>query len=221
MEARENQLSLFLDPNPESRGPEVEVTTWKDKVIGTDCGDEVGAWFSRVLGMRVRLLMKGNRPRKVPDIYLKRDGQGHIKSEAAFSVGFPILLTSEESLESLRQELPEDIRDAIGMRNFRTNLVIRGCSKPYEEDEFGIIRIGGVDFHCDAPCGRCIFINRDPEAQEPDVDLHEPLKTLMRIRRNYPHIYKYNPFFGIYLIPLFNGKGKAYHTLTCINRRVD
>ncbi|KAJ9080203.1 hypothetical protein DSO57_1027568 [Entomophthora muscae] len=154
--------------------------------------------------MKVRVILKGKHPRKVDDFYLKRDGLGLVQSEVAFSVGFPILMTSEESLESLRKELPEDVRDTIGMKNFRANLVIRGCSKPYEEDEFGIINIGGARFHCDAPCGRCVFINHDPESKDPRSTKHEPLKTLMRIRRNYPHIYKFNPFFGIYLIPLLN-----------------
>ncbi|KAJ9062399.1 hypothetical protein DSO57_1011307 [Entomophthora muscae] len=152
LEAEGNHEPLFLNPTPLSFGPEIEVAIWKDQVAGHDCGEEAATWFSKAVGESVRLLIKGARARKVRDLYLERDGLGLINSETGFADGFPLLIASEESLEQLKKE---------------PNLVIRGCSKPYEEDEYGVIRIGAVEFHCDKPCSRCSFPNRESRNRNP------------------------------------------------------
>lgn len=203
LEAEGNHEPLFLNPTPLSFGPEIEAAIWKDQVAGHDCGEEAAAWFSKAVGESVRLLIKGARARKVRDLYLERDGLGLINSETGFADGFPLLIASEESLEQLKKELPDDVKDSVDMRNFRPNLVIRGCSKPYEEDEYGVIRIGAVEFHCDKPCSRCSFPNVNPETGIPHK--LEPSKTLMKSRRAFPHIQKYSAFFGINAIPLSSG----------------
>ncbi|KAI0225169.1 hypothetical protein L0F63_004014 [Massospora cicadina] len=109
-------MRAFMNPytliqNKKCSVLKIQVTIWDDQAYGYDCGDVAAGWFSEVLGEKVRLLIKGTCPRKVGDLYLQRDGLGHINSETAFADEFPILMTSEESLKALQEELPFDVKE--------------------------------------------------------------------------------------------------------------
>jgi len=216
LEADSISRPLILDPLSKEIGKSVEFYVWDDKVHGFDFGDGAASWFSEFLGEAgYRLLIKGPQPRIISDLYLKREGFENLKPETGFADGFPILITSKESLQELQKNLPEDAKSEIGMLNFRPNLVLQGFPKPYEEDNLGVIRIGGVKMHCDKPCSRCSFPNVNPETGVPHKT--EPSKTLMKTRRCFPHIGKYQYFFGINCIPLQQGKvyslSKVFPTL--------
>ena len=55
-----------------------------------------------------------------------------------FADAFPFLLISEESLADLNSRLDSPVT----MRNFRPNIVVKGCNAPYEEDTWKKIVIG-------------------------------------------------------------------------------
>ena len=51
---------------------------------------------------------------------------------------YPFLILSQESLSDLNKRLSSP----VAIRNFRPNIVIKGCNKPYEEDTWKKIGIG-------------------------------------------------------------------------------
>ena len=79
------------------------------------------------------------------------------KFQTAFADGYPFLILSQESLSDLNKRLSSP----VAMRNFRPNIVIKGCKKPYEEDTWKQIRIGPDHsndhlFFLVARCTRCV-----------------------------------------------------------------
>lgn len=95
-----------------------------------------------------------------------------------FADAYPLLLTSEASLQALRDAGPADTE----MRRFRPNLVIRGA-EAWAEDHWQRIAIDEVELELVKPCERCVLITRDPltGARSP---ASEPLRTLARIHRD-------------------------------------
>jgi uncharacterized protein YcbX len=126
--------------------------------------------------------------------------------QVALSDGFPILITSEESLEDLNNRLEskgndngnsKDNGDGAGngksennhakrlpMSRFRPNIVVKGLNKAFDEDEWKAIQIGGKNgpiFHIVKGCPRCKQSCTDQMTGERDID-SEPLKTLKDFR---------------------------------------
>lgn len=56
----------------------------------------------------------------------------------------------QASLEDLNAKCPE----VIPMNRFRPNIVVSGFD-PWEEDSWQQLRLGGLDFDCTMPTGRC------------------------------------------------------------------
>jgi uncharacterized protein YcbX len=128
------------------------------------------AWFSEYLGAKTSLVyMPDDHERPVnPDRALRGD-------VVSFADGYPLLLTSEESLAELNRRMPSP----IGMLRFRPNIVIDGSS-PFVEDTFARVRIGGTTFRGPKGCDRCVVTTIDPETAEAHA---EPLKTLATFRK--------------------------------------
>ena len=55
-------------------------------------------------------------------------------------------LVSHESLADLNVRLKEKGGLGVPLNQFRMNIEIGGCSRPYEEDEWVKIRIGEIPF---------------------------------------------------------------------------
>ena len=92
--------------------------------------------------------------------------------------GFPILIANEASLEELNQRLVSKGKDPIFMRNFRPNIVVKGCPA-FDEDTWRAIRIGNVILHVVKGCPRCKQSCTD---QETGAVSEEPLETLSQYR---------------------------------------
>ncbi|MEV4639319.1 MOSC domain-containing protein [Actinoplanes sp. NPDC049548] len=108
----------------------------------------------------------------------------------SFADGFPILLTSEASLEALNGRLD----DPVPMTRFRPNIVVAGA-EPWTEDKWvdGRLRIGDITFRVAEPSNRCVVTTIDQETGEVG---REPLRALGRFRRRAGGL----PF-GVNLIP--------------------
>ncbi|MEV6598258.1 MOSC domain-containing protein [Actinoplanes sp. NPDC051346] len=104
--------------------------------------------------------------------------------------GFPILLTSEASLDALNGWLDEP----VPMTRFRPNLVLAGADA-WAEDKWvgGRLRIGETTYRVAEPCSRCLVITIDQETAERG---REPLRTLGQFRRRDGGLH-----FGVNLIP--------------------
>lgn len=143
-------------------GPLREVLVWKRARVGRDAGDVAAAWFSELLGHSVRCLADAG-------------AVGNAGEGLAFADGYPLLVTTRESLEDLNQRLEAP----LGMERFRPNLVIEGAPA-WTEDGWGAIRVGDLSIELVKACARCVVINTDQRTGEVAP---EPLRALAGFRR--------------------------------------
>jgi hypothetical protein len=152
-----------------------QVRVWHDDVWAVDEGDEVATWLSEFLGVECRLVRRGQAFHRPVDPRYAVAGE---HDQVGFADGFPLLLTSQASLDDLNARLPEP----VAMERFRPNLVVTDC-EPYEEDRWTELQIGDLTLHVVKPCSRCTIPTVDPRMGERDPN-GEPLRTLATYRRN-------------------------------------
>lgn len=151
-------------------GSAQQVRVWRDSVAAVDCGDEAAQWLTRFIGVGSRLVyMPSHGKRLVDQKYAKHN------ELLGFADAFPVLLTSETSLENFNSRLSVP----IGMNRFRPNIVISG-SPPYAEDEWQQIKIAGVNLTLAGPCSRCIMPSINPETAEKQMEIIDALKQHRR-----------------------------------------
>ena len=163
------------------------VTVWEDKCNAYDCGNDAAEWLSQFLEIDCRLMYFPEDENRLVDQKYANSGD-----HTAFSDGFPILLTSNASLDDLNSKLDK----SVPMQRFRSNIVISGC-KPFEEDNWRILRIGELTLNVVKPCSRCSIPNIDVATAD---RCEEPIKALSTYRKKNNKI-----FFGQNVIA--NGKG--------------
>lgn len=132
--------------------------------------------------------------------------------KVSFADGYPILICNKQSLNDLNQKLIKNNEESIDMLRFRPNIVIDNyinniiTIKPFDEDNFKILKLSNIKFYNVKPCDRC---------KVPTIDYNtglinknnEPTKTLKTYRRIKNTI---DVFFGINIIPQFNMKNKYF-----------
>jgi uncharacterized protein YcbX len=165
-----DKTTLTIGPG----GTGCQVQIWRDTVTARDCGDEPAAWLSAILDLPVRLVhLADPSVRKIKPAYAATPADS-----VSFADGFPILLTSANSLADLNTRLAHP----VPMTRFRPNLVIANAPA-WAEDSWRRIRIGATVFRIAKPCDRCIMTTLDPlTATQPDGN--EPLRTLASFRRD-------------------------------------
>lgn len=152
------------------------VRVWRDQVNATDCGESAAAFLSACLQTAVRLVHAGSdyqRPFTPPSPtpFTRPDTLG-------FADAFPILVTSEASLDALNERLLQRGISPATMDRFRPNLVLRGGAA-FGEESLGRFRIGSVTFEAAGPCGRCSVITTDQATGERTPEI---LATLAEFR---------------------------------------
>lgn len=169
-------------------GSEVRsVKVWSDHCNAHDAGDEIANWLSQFLGVECRFVyFPDNEIRLVDQDYAEANDQ------TAFSDVFPILLTSQASLEDLNSRMDED----IPMARFRPNIVVSGC-EAFEEDNWHQLKVADISLRIVKPCSRCVIPSIDIDSAERCA---EPTKTLIAYRKRDNKI-----FFGQNVIA--DGKG--------------
>jgi uncharacterized protein YcbX len=142
-------------------------------------------WVSKMLDRAVELVWLED-----PTVRPVEPGYGRPDDRVSFADAYPLLLTTEASLEALNAAMPE----ALPMTRFRPNLVVAGAT-PWAEDGWvgGRLRVGEVEFRAPKPCARCVVTTID---QETAVRGREPLRTLGKLRRAEAGL-----LFGLNLIP--------------------
>lgn len=196
LQAGEQQMS-FTAQEPADAAP-CEVTVWRDTVTAVPAEEAVSAWLSEQLGRECRLVYMPESTRRLVD-----PGYAKNQETVGFADGFPMLLTSEASLQDFNRHLSQPIE----MLRFRPNLVVKGGT-PWQEDHWKVIRIGELEFDVAKPCSRCAIptINRQTAAKEPEV-----FKALRKHRSKDGEVY-----FGQNLIPRQHGKLRAGDTVEVI-----
>ena len=188
----ESITSLDISINQRSKN-QVLTTVWNDRCSAFDEGDNVSKWLTEVLGKlngkELRLVkFDDNFQRTVNGMYLKDEF-----SHTAFSDGFPFLVTSEESLNTLNNLLLQKGSPKVGMERFRANIVING-TKPLEENDFETLSDlkNNYSLGIRKPCQRCVITTIDQNNSKV-IEPNEPPKTLIQMN---PIPNKNNAYFG-------------------------
>jgi uncharacterized protein len=161
--------------------------------------DEASEWLGKIAGEPVRLVYLDDPTRRAPNAAYSQPGD-----RVSLADGYPLLLTTRESLAALNDWILEGPRAAEGpvpMTRFRPSVVVTGAPA-WAEDGWRRLRIGDVAFRVAKGCDRCVFTTIDPDTA---VKGKEPLVTLSRHRR-----WGGKVWFGINLIP----DGPAGATIT-------
>jgi uncharacterized protein YcbX len=158
----------------------VNFNVFKDGCQGFDCGDEVAAWFSKVLGEPCRLIKWNRKPRKsvrYPEI----------RSKIAYQDGYPLLAILEKSLDAFNAFLAREQPEARpkSMLHFRPNLVLAGAPA-FDEDKWRDILVTGphhppMRLRGIKLCDRCTIPDVDPRTGEKEgTDTRKLLEAMGR-----------------------------------------
>lgn len=145
------------------------VTVWNYRGDALDLGDDAANWFTRTLGTPCRLVCfspTGDRP--VSQKYTA------LSAQAQFSDGYPVLVTTVESLQDLNRRLITP----VPMNRFRPNVVLRDVA-PFAEDDWRILTFPHLRLHVVKPCERCAIVTVNQTTLELSK---EPLRTLASFR---------------------------------------
>ena len=148
------------------------------------------AWFSNLLGASVRLVYADDPTRRTTDVAFTST-----TTPVNFGDGYPMHLTTEDSLEALNALIaagPRSDQAPLSMVRFRPNLVVRGA-EPWAEDGWRRLRIGEAVFRSVKGCDRCAVAMTDHLTGRRD---QEPVATLARHRR-----WDGTVWFGMLLVP--------------------
>ncbi len=161
---------------PAAEGPVRTVHIWRDEVKALAAEKEADAWLSAFFGRELHLVHQREESRRpiTPEF-------GQPGDSVSFADGFPILLTTTESLAALNEQLH---RPAT-MERFRPNIVLSGASESWAEDRWRKIRIGGITMRIVKPCTRCVITMQDPTTGY-NIDGNELLATLRAMGRRTP-----------------------------------
>jgi len=143
------------------------VSVWKDEVIAVDCGNEAALWFASFLGRFCRLVMVSDETRRQVNLKYAREGEF-----VGFADGYPLLITSEESLQVLSSALDRP----IDMLRFRPNIVVKGEEAFAELNWKRLSVASGGSIEITKPCERCVIPTRDIVTQQREKDMLEVLK---------------------------------------------
>lgn len=172
-----------------STGERLSVEIWNSKDVNSiDQGEEVFNWLSEFLKIPARLVQLDPAfQRKIDQVYALHDDD-----QVSFADGYPLLITSQASLDDLNSKLI----NPVPMDRFRPNIVVDGCD-PFQEDTWRRIRIGKAEFSLVKPCARCNVPGID---QETALSSKEPIKTLSTYRK-----FNNKVMFGVNIIPITTG----------------
>ena len=131
------------------------VTVWHDTVPAWDMGPVAAQWFTDFLGRPCRLVRFDPEHRRLSSLEWT-DG---VEVPNQFADGFPLLVTSEASLQDLNVRLAAEGHPSVGMERFRPNVVLAGVDA-HDEDRVDMIHVEGdgtTDIHLQPvkPCARC------------------------------------------------------------------
>jgi uncharacterized protein YcbX len=165
------------------------------KVEGVLADRSAHEWASTYLGMPVQLVhMDDPATRRPVDPDYALPGE-----TVSFADGYPLLLVSASSLDSLNSLIAQGPHAAEGplpVNRFRPNVVVSGTDA-WAEDDWSRVAIGEVTFRVAKMCGRCVVTTTN---QDTGVRGKEPLHTLGRHRR-----FAGKLVFGQNLVPLSGG----------------
>ncbi|GAB3416724.1 MOSC domain-containing protein [Flindersiella endophytica] len=172
VEARAEGMEPLAVKEPEPAASRlVPVRVWGSELEAVEADPEGHEWFSDYLHAAVRLVWLDDPYRRPP--------HSTYGTPAAFSDGFPLLVTNTASLDSLNDWLAEAGDEPLPMSRFRPNLVVSGAGA-WAEDGWERLRLPDAELYSTKPCGRCVVTTTDQITGERRG--RQPLKMLARRR---------------------------------------
>ncbi|HET9864664.1 MAG TPA: MOSC N-terminal beta barrel domain-containing protein [Steroidobacteraceae bacterium] len=148
-----------------------DITVWRFKGRGLDCGDAAAGWCTTFLDTPLRLVsFDPSQTRECSPEWT----QG-LRAITEFADGYPVLIISRASLAELNSRLPKP----LPMTRFRPNIVVDGIDA-YGEDRIHELRTESVTLRIVKPCVRCAITTTDQDTGTRDGA--EPLATLKTYR---------------------------------------
>jgi uncharacterized protein len=178
---------VVLRPNAVDQRP---VELWASRLSAARAGPEADAWLTAAMGRPAHLVYLDDPTRRPTSPEFS-----NADDRVSFADGYPLLLTSEDSLDALNHEVvsrSEGAHAALSMVRFRPNVVVSGAVA-WAEDDWRRIRIGVAEFRAVKGCARCVLTTIDPDTA---ARAKEPIASLARIRR-----WDGKTWFGVNLIP--------------------
>ncbi len=162
----ELRVPLAEQKNPDWR----DVYIWSDRCRAAIVSAAASRWFSAWLGVPCDLVYLPDEERRLVD-----PSYAHNRDIVSFADGFPLLVTSQASIDLLNDKL----NDSLSIERFRPNIVVAGCA-PHAEDHWAKIDITNITIDLVKPCSRCVIPTLDPGCGERHPLLN---KTLASYRR--------------------------------------
>ncbi len=174
-------LALHLGIN-EVESP-TTVRVWKDEVPAWDMGHVAAQWFSDFLERPgLRLVRFDPEVRRLAS----KSWTGEVDAPIEFADGFPLLVTSEASLEGLNARLLAAGHASVSMERFRPSIVLADVHE-HDEDRLRELRVAGaeglVQIRPVKPCPRCPIPDIDPLTAERTPYVMDTLQTYRADRR--------------------------------------
>jgi uncharacterized protein YcbX len=149
----------------QAQGPLRRVQVWGDMLDAMDMGDDAALWLQQTLGepgvRLVRFAPQVQRP-------CSTRWTGGAPSHTQFADGYPVLVTTDASLDPLNARLAAAGLAPVGINRFRPNLVLGGL-EAHDEDHLTVLEVE-MDAESQVrprlalvkPCARCPIPNIDP-----------------------------------------------------------
>lgn len=161
----------------------VKASIWGQEVAAYDMGATAAQWFSDFLGVKARLVRFDPEHKRASSM----SWTGGLEALNQFSDGYPLLLTSEASLNGLNDKLRAAGQEAVTMARFRPNIVLGDAPgagdamAAHDEDRLEQLEIvtaqGTVRLQPVKPCPRCPIVNIDPLSASSTPAVNDMLQT--------------------------------------------
>ncbi|HTH77542.1 MAG TPA: MOSC N-terminal beta barrel domain-containing protein [Ramlibacter sp.] len=151
------------------------VRVWNDDVDAWDMGAVAAQWFTDFLHRPCRLVRFDPEVKRTCDM----KWTGGVQALNQFSDGFPLLVTSEGSINELNRRLREAGHAPVGIERFRPNIVLAGLDAN-DEDRLDVLRIAAgqeVQLKPVKPCTRCTIPDVDPATGTSSPEVNAALRA--------------------------------------------
>lgn len=172
-------VSWELKIKPITDGPRIDAHLWDCKVRMIDQGEEAARWCNELIGPdgkgAIRLVatstdgtgnetgqtsLSGEEYQRFVDNIPKNLKERVSDIQVGLANESPVSLVSLESLADLNEKMTQNGVGRVGLDRFRMNIEVSGCSRPFEEDEWLLVRIGEIPFLVYEYCEVRIYSNR-------------------------------------------------------------
>lgn len=171
-----DKSTITFGINKPPMGETFRSKVWDDEVDVVEVDEKLSRWFSNHFDMRCKLVSFPERHSRPVDPKHQINNE-----QVSLADAYPFLIIGQSSLDDLNSRL----KDPLPINRFRPNFVFTG-GDPYEEDQWGEIKIGGNRFVGVKNCARCVLTTVNQDTGEKGV---EPLLTLSTYRKRDNKIY--------------------------------